>query len=165
ILTAAERPDSGQVIVSGRNLARLPRDELPYFRRDVGVVFQEFKLLGRRTVRENVALALEVRGVERRAARARVAHVLDHLELTPRADQPACTLSGGEQQRVAIARALVGEPRLLLADEPTGNVDPAMALDIMGLIEASHRRGTTVLVATHDLSLIDRFGHRRLYFV
>jgi cell division transport system ATP-binding protein len=162
ILTFVERPDEGQVVVCGRNVSRLGSAEIPFLRRQIGVVFQDFKLLSKRTVFDNVAVALAVRGTDRHAIRSRVMQVLAELELEGRATSPVEALSGGEQQRVAIARALIGEPALLMADEPTGSVDPVMALDIMSLFEQAHSRGTTVLIATHDVGLARKLGHRRI---
>jgi len=162
ILTLAERPDEGQLVVCGRNASRLARREVPFLRRQIGVVFQDFKLLPRRTALDNVALALAVRGTDRSSAVVRAERLLTDLELERRAHTPVERLSGGEQQRVAIARALVGEPTLLLADEPTGSVDPVMALDIMRLFERANESGTTVLIATHDVALARKLGHRRI---
>jgi cell division transport system ATP-binding protein len=129
-------------------------------RRRIGVVFQDFKLLPRRTVEENVAVALEVVGAPRRQVRAKVFAVLKQLGLQHRRFHHPPSLSGGEQQRVAIARALVNEPDILLADEPTGNLDHELALEIMDLIAGASTRGTTVVVATHDLALVDRYAKR-----
>ncbi len=162
LLFAGERPSEGEVRVLGRDVARLPRREVPALRRRVGVVFQDFKLLPRLTVEENVRIALDVQGVPAREARARVFSVLKQVGLQQRRYQDPRSLSGGEQQRVAIARALVGEPALLLADEPTGNLDPALTLEIMDLIASVAARGTTVIVATHDLALVARHGRRTL---
>ena len=158
----AQKPSAGQIIVSGRNITRLPAAQIPLLRRQIGVIFQDFKLLPDRTVYENVAIALEIAGVSRREIRARVWSMLKRLGLGHRIDHRPRTLSGGEQQRVAIARAIVDDPPLLLADEPTGNLDPALAIDILDLIEDAHERGTTVLVATHDRQLLDRYRHRRI---
>jgi cell division transport system ATP-binding protein len=128
----------------------------------VGVVFQDFKLLPRRTVEENVALALDVVATPRRRARAKVFSILKQLGLQHRRHHHPLSLSGGEQQRVAIARALVNEPDILLADEPTGNLDPDLTLEIMDLVAGAATRGTTVLVATHELDLVSRYGKRVL---
>ncbi len=126
----------------------------------MGVVFQDFKLLPRRTVEENVSLSLEVVGTPRRTIRARVFAILKQLGLQHRRYHHPLSLSGGEQQRVAIARALVNEPEVLLADEPTGNLDPDLTLDIMDLIATTATRGTTVIVATHELEIVRRYGKR-----
>jgi cell division transport system ATP-binding protein len=160
MIFAAERPSEGQILVLGRNIARLGESSIPELRRRVGVVFQDFKLLPRRTVEENVALALEVEGVPRRESRARVFALLKQLGLQHRRYHHPLSLSGGEQQRVAIARALVNEPAILLADEPTGNLDPELTVEIMDLIASASTRGTTVLVATHALGLVSRYGKR-----
>jgi cell division transport system ATP-binding protein len=160
LLFAAERPSEGQIVVLGRNIARLRPSAIPALRRRVGVVFQDFKLLERRTVEENVALALEVVGTPRREVRARVFAVLKQLGLQHRRYHHPLSLSGGEQQRVALARALVNEPEILLADEPTGNLDPGLTVEIMDLIASAATRGTTVVVATHELEIVRRYGKR-----
>ncbi len=162
LLFAAQKPAAGQVLVSGRNLSRLSASQVPQLRREIGVIFQDFKLLSDRTVFENVAVTLEIAGASRREIRARVWSILKRLGLGHRLDHRPRELSGGEQQRVAIARALVNDPPLLLADEPTGNLDPDLALDIMDIIADAHARGTTVMVATHDPHLLERYRHRQL---
>ena len=162
LLFGAERPSEGQIVVLGRNIARISRSAIPALRRRVGVVFQDFKLLTTRTVEENVAVTLDVLGVPRRTARAKVFAVLKQLGLQHKRYHHPLSLSGGEQQRVAIARALVNEPEILLADEPTGNLDPDLTLDIMDLIASAALRGTSVIVATHELSLVERYGKRRV---
>jgi len=162
LLFAAEQPSEGQILVLGRNVARLGAGAIPALRRRVGVVFQSFKLLEDRTVEENVRLALDVIGVPRREARARVFQMLKSVGLQHRRFHHPLSLSGGEQQRVALARALVNEPEILLADEPTGNLDPELTIEIMDLIVSASTRGTTVMVATHDLSLVERYGKRVL---
>jgi cell division transport system ATP-binding protein len=162
LILAAERPSEGQIVVLGRNIARLRETAIPQLRRRIGVVFQDFKLLPRRTVEENVALALDVVGTPRRRARAKVFAILKQLGLHHRRYHHPLSLSGGEQQRVAIARALVNEPDILLADEPTGNLDPDLTVEIMDLIASAATRGTTVLVATHQLELVARYGKRRV---
>ena len=162
LIFAAERPSEGQILILGRNVDRLSPTGIPALRRRIGVVFQDFKLLPRRTVEENVAVALDVVGVPRRQARARVFSILKRVGLQHRRFHSPLSLSGGEQQRVAIARALVNDPEILIADEPTGNLDPELTLEIMDLIAGAAARGTTVLVATHDLALVERFGKRML---
>ncbi len=162
LLFAAERPNQGQILVLGRNIARLRGGAVPALRRRVGVVFQDFKLLGRRSVEENVAVTLNVVGTPRRTTRSRVFNILRQVGLHERRHHAPLALSGGEQQRVAIARALVGEPEVLLADEPTGNLDPELSVEIIELMMAAADRGTTVVVATHDLSLVARYGRRVL---
>jgi cell division transport system ATP-binding protein len=162
LLFAAERPNQGQILVLGRNIARLRGGAVPALRRRVGVVFQDFKLLGSRSVEENVAVTLDVVGTPRRTTRSRVFNILRQVGLHERRNHAPLALSGGEQQRVAIARALVGEPEVLLADEPTGNLDPKLSVEIIELMLAAADRGTTVVVATHDLSLVERYGRRVL---
>jgi cell division transport system ATP-binding protein len=154
IITAAERPDEGQVMVAGRNLAKLKRSAIPYLRRNIGVIFQDFKLLRESTVIENVALPLRICGIHGRKLRERVDEVLEWVGLN---DQPFARceeLSGGEQQRVALARALISDPVILLADEPTGNLDPESTAQVLGLLELARERGLTVVLATHDPQVI-----------
>jgi len=160
LIFAAERPSEGQIVVLGRNAPRLGPAATPPLRRRIGVVFQDFKLLPRRTVEENVALALEVVGAPRRDNRAKVFAILKQLGLQHRRFHHPLSLSGGEQQRVAIARALVNEPEILLADEPTGNLDPELTVEIMDLIAQTSIRGTTVIVATHDYGIVNRYAKR-----
>ncbi len=162
LIFAAEQPSEGQILVLGRNVARIGAGAIPALRRRVGVVFQDFKLLDDRTVEENVRLALDVVGTPRREARTRVFQLLKSVGLQHRRFHHPRSLSGGEQQRVALARALVNEPEILLADEPTGNLDPELTVEIMDLIMAAAMRGTTVIVATHDHSLLERYGKRRI---
>jgi cell division transport system ATP-binding protein len=160
LVFCAERATSGQLLVFGRNIARLPAAQVPLLRRSIGVVFQDFKLLPDRTVAENVAFPLEVRGAPAKEVRRRVFAILRSLGLELKADKFPLSLSGGEQQRVAVARALAGDPAILLADEPTGNLDPERTLEVMDLLQAANARGTTVLVATHDRSLLQRYRKR-----
>ena len=162
MIFAAERPSEGQILVLGRNVGRLSPRGVPSLRRRIGVVFQDFKLLPRLTVEQNVMLALDVLGTPRREARAKVFAILKQLGLQHWRHHHPLSLSGGEQQRVAIARALVNEPQILLADEPTGNLDPDLTVEIMDLIASAATRGTTVLVATHELGLVSRYGKRVL---
>ena len=162
ILYAAEKPDEGRILFLGRDIARLREESIPFLRRNIGVVFQDFKLVNSWTVFENVAITLEVLGLPSRLIRSRVGEALERVGLQGRGGDPAGVLSGGEQQRVAVARAIVGEPALILADEPTGNLDPQLALDILGLFEEIHENGTTVLFATHDRSLLDLRARRLL---
>ncbi len=162
LLFCAERPTKGQILIGDFNLQRLRDASIPYLRRNVGVVFQDFKLLSRRTVFENVAFALEVLGRPQSEIRMKVTSILRQVGLGDKLHVSPLRLSGGEQQRVAIARALVNEPAILLADEPTGNLDPALTLDIMNLIVNANMRGTTVLVATHDPSILKAFPRRIL---
>jgi len=160
LVFCAEAATSGQLLIFGRNVAKLKPSHVPYIRRNIGVVFQDFKLLPDRTVAENVAFPLEVRGMHPREVRRRVSGVLRSVGLELKADRFPLSLSGGEQQRVAAARALVAEPALLLADEPTGNLDPEMAQEIMRLFLEVNARGTTVVVATHDRVLLERYKKR-----
>lgn len=160
LLFAAERPTQGQILVLGRNIARLRGGAVPALRRRVGVVFQDFKLLPRRSVEENVGFTLDVLGTPRREARSRIFNTLRQVGLQHRRYHQPISLSGGEQQRVAIARALVGEPEILLADEPTGNLDPQLSVEIIELMMTAANRGTTVIVATHDIALVERY-HKR----
>jgi len=157
-----EKASAGQVFVHGKNLNRLSRRQLPYFRRGIGVVFQDHQLLFDRTVFENVALPLQVAGYDNEKAARRVRAALDKVGLLNKENQYPIALSGGEQQRVGIARAVVNKPALLLADEPTGNLDPELSAEIMALFELFSQVGTSVLIATHDLALIDRQRHRVL---
>ena len=162
LLFAAERPTRGRVLVAGHDVSRLRASSVPILRRNVGVVFQDFKLLPQRTVFDNVAFALEVLGRPRSVIRDRVMTVLRQVGLGHRSTALPLRLSGGEKQRVAIARALVNQPAVLLADEPTGNLDGDLALEIMELFEAVNSRGTTVLFATHDRGLVERYTKRTL---
>jgi cell division transport system ATP-binding protein len=148
--------------VNGRNIARLQRRHLPALRRTLGLVFQDFKLLPERSVFDNVALALHAAGTPLQDIRQRVTRLLYYTGLSDKSHTMARQLSGGEQQRAAIARALINEPRLVLADEPTGNLDNEMTRDIMQLFRRMHRQGTTVMIATHDQTLIDHTNHRVL---
>jgi cell division transport system ATP-binding protein len=157
LVFAAERPDRGELAVAGRNLARLSDASIPYVRRNIGVVFQDFKLLGERSARDNVAMPLEILGLGKRDVIARTDAALEAVGLAGRAQARAASLSGGEQQRVAVARAIVGEPAILLCDEPTGNLDPQRARELLELLDAIHQRGTTLLIATHDPVVVD-FG-------
>jgi len=153
IILGMERVTQGQLVVNGRNVTRIPPRELTRLRRETGFVFQDFKLLENRTALENVALALQIRGLPPKDVRRRAYHALRAVGLGGKRDQKPLRLSGGEQQRVAIARALVNDPLILLADEPTGNLDAALSREIMDQFLDIHKRGTTLLVATHDESL------------
>ncbi len=163
LLFAAERPSEGQILVLGRNVTRLGDRGIPALRRRVGVVFQDFKLIPQRSVEENVGLALRVVGASRREARSKVFAMLKRVGLQHRRFHSPASLSGGEQQRVALARALVNDPALLLADEPTGNLDAELSLEIMDLVASAASRGTTVLVATHDPTILERYRRRTLH--
>src|SRR5215468_11119446 len=154
LIFAAERPDAGKISLFGRDISRLRRSSIPYLRRNVGVVFQDFKLLAERTALENVMMALEIRALPRREMRQKAADMLAAVGLAWRLEAKPRQLSAGEQQRVAIARALVGEPAILLADEPTGNLDPDLTRELLVLFADVHRRGTTIILATHDLTIM-----------
>lgn len=162
LLFCADRPTQGQIVVDGRNVSRLKAREIPYLRRRLGVIFQDFKLLNHKTVYENVAFTLKVMGLPSREIRKRVLKTLTYVGLQSKATLKPIILSGGEQQRVAIARAIVREPAILLADEPTGNLDPELTVDIVNLFKEINDQGTTVIVATHDRSLIERFKKRAI---
>ncbi len=162
LMFLAERPSKGQILIAGRNIARVRESSIPYLRRNIGVVFQDFKLLPTRTVAENVGFTLDVLGVSREEVRERSVKMLRRVGLEHKADVSPLKLSGGEQQRVSLARALVNDPAMLLADEPTGNLDPALTVEIMDLLCDVNARGTTVIVATHDASLIERYQKRTL---
>ncbi len=160
LLYGAELATRGQVLLTGRHLQNASRKTIAQLRRDVGVVFQDFKLIPTRSVFDNVALSLEVRGVKRSEIALRVKQVLSEVGLTHRAHTLPKRLSGGEQQRAALARALVSSPRILLCDEPTGNLDAALSLEVMSILEQAARRGSAVLCATHDEGLLRAHGHR-----
>ncbi|MCC6332741.1 MAG: cell division ATP-binding protein FtsE [Myxococcales bacterium] len=162
LMFLAERPTRGQILIAGRNIARVRESSVPYLRRNIGVVFQDFKLLPTRTVAENVGFTLDVLGVPRDDVRDKSLKMLRRVGLEHKADVSPLKLSGGEQQRVSLARALVNDPAILLADEPTGNLDPALTVEIMNLLCDVNARGTTVVVATHDASLIARYQKRTL---
>lgn len=163
LMICADRPTQGQILVDGCNVSHLTRSSIPALRRKIGVVFQDFKLLPRATVSENVALALQVAGIHGYERERRVRRVLGQVGLEHRAAALPPQLSGGEQQRAVVARALVPDPLVLLADEPTGNLDPAMTIQIMDLLCAANARGVTVLVATHDPLLLSRYRKRVLH--
>ncbi|MET0389780.1 MAG: cell division ATP-binding protein FtsE [Polyangiales bacterium] len=152
--------DSGRILFSGRDISQLNDKSIPFLRRNLGIVFQDFKVVPHWTVFENVAVALEIVSTPTRVLRGRVSEALERVGLAGRGNERTDALSGGEQQRVAIARAIVTEPALLLADEPTGNLDPQLAIDILTLFEEIHEGGTTVLFATHDHALLQSAPHR-----
>lgn len=157
------RPTEGELKVFGRDVGRLPRHRLPYLRRNIGMVFQDFRLIEERTAYDNVAFAMMVTGATRSEIRKRVPHVLGLVGLQEKAGARICDLSGGEQQRAGLARAIANRPAMIIADEPTGNLDPGTTLDIMNLLRSINLRGTTVLVATHNRDIVDRFKKRVLY--
>ena len=152
--------DSGRILFSGRDISRLTEKSIPFLRRNLGIVFQDFKVVAHWTVYENVAVALEILSLAPRLIRSRVGEALERVGLAGRGNERTGSLSGGEQQRVAVARAIVTEPALLLADEPTGNLDPQLAIDVLTLFEEIHKAGTTVIFATHDHSLLQAAPHR-----
>ncbi len=160
LIMLMERPSRGQVLVNGQNLNGLPARKIAQLRRNIGVVFQNHQLLFDRSIFDNVALPLQIAGYQRREADRRVRAALDKVGLLSREKDLPITLSGGEQQRIGIARAVVNKPRLLLADEPTGNLDPGLSAEIMRLFEQFNQVGVTVLIASHDLTLISRMQHR-----
>jgi cell division transport system ATP-binding protein len=162
LLYVAEKPTRGQILINGQNVTRMGPVKIPYLRRQIGIVFQDFKLISTRTIFENVAFPLEVRGRKRFEISKKVYQMLKNVGLEHKLAKHPLELSGGEQQRVAIARALVMEPLVLLADEPTGNLDPDATLEIMELFKGANARGTTVLLATHDREMIRRFPRRQI---
>jgi len=160
LLIADQKPTSGQIVVAGRDITTLSSRELPYFRRKIGVVFQDFKLLPQKTVYENVAFALEVSDALRDEVRAKVPETLELVGLTEKANNMPNELSGGEKQRVSIARALVHDPKLLIADEPTGNLDPINTWEIVDLLFKINKKGTMCVLATHDKDVVDALKKR-----
>jgi cell division transport system ATP-binding protein len=160
MLLKEEEPSEGRIYVAGKDIGQLPRWRVPYLRRNIGCVFQDFKLLANKTVAENVAFALEVIGRPKQVIKQRVPAMIDLVGLTDKLNRMPNELSGGEQQRVCIARAMVNRPPILLADEPTGNLDPSTSADIMTLLERLNESGTTVLIATHDHAVVDRSRKR-----
>ena len=160
ILTAELRPTSGSALVNGFAVEKLRSRAVPYLRRTLGVIFQDFRLISDKSVYENVAFAMRVIGASNREIKKRVPYVLDLVDLSGREDRYPRELSGGEQQRVAIARALVNSPDMIIADEPTGNLDPARSLEIMLLFQKINELGTTVLIVTHEKELVNAFSKR-----
>ncbi len=162
LIALIERPTAGQVIVDGENTRRVSRRKIPRYRRQLGMVFQDHKLLYDRTVFDNVALPLVIAGIGHRDAARRVRAALDQVGLLHKERQKPETLSTGEQQRVGIARAIVSRPKLLIADEPTGNLDPDLSLEVMRIFRRFNEVGVTLLIASHDIALIDQLGCRRI---
>ena len=160
LLTAELRPTEGYIQVNGYDLSRIRRRKIPYMRRTIGVIFQDFRLIDDRTVFDNVAFAMRVVGAREKEIKKRVPYVLDLVGLENKSRRLPHELSGGEQQRVAIARALINNPTMIIADEPTGNLDPVRSLEIMYLLEQINALGTTMLVVTHEKELVDRFSRR-----
>jgi len=163
LLFRQEEPSQGQIVIDGKNITRLPSRGVAAYRRKIGLVFQEFKLLAGLSALENVALAAEVIGVSKKDSRSKAYNLLRELGLNQRFEAKPMALSGGEQQRVAIARALINDPMLLLADEPTGNLDREMADETMRLFCKIRERGATIIIATHDVELVNRYGTRVIY--
>ena len=160
MITGELRPTSGSVHVNGYSLEHIRKREIPYLRRTVGVVFQDFRLIPNMTVYDNVAFAMRVIGAREREIKERVPYVLELVGMNDKSRRHPTELSGGEQQRLAIARALVNNPSTIIADEPTGNLDPARSLEIMSLLQEINNLGTTVLVVTHEMDLVERFSKR-----
>ena len=163
LLYLAESVSEGQVLIDGMNLSRVPRKRIPFLRRKFGIIFQDYKLIASRTVFDNVALVLEAAGKKRRLIQKKVGSVLRLVGIEDRQNAFPPSLSGGEQQRVAVARAIIGDPKIILADEPTGSLDDDSANIIMDLLNGVHIRGTTVIIATHDKDLINKTGGRVLF--
>jgi cell division transport system ATP-binding protein len=159
-LTCEERPTTGTILVAGRNISELKKKELPFYRRKVGVIFQDFKLLPKKTVYENVSFALEVSDVTNEEIEDKVPKIIDLVGLSSRANAMTEELSGGEKQRVSIARALVHNPKLLIADEPTGNLDPVSTWEIIELLFKINKQGTIVILTTHDKEVVDALERR-----
>lgn len=160
LLTGEVIPTAGRVMVNGFSMSRISDRQIPYMRRTIGVIFQDFRLIPKKTVFDNLSLAMRAVGATPRDIRTRIPYVLELVGLEKKADQYPGELSGGEQQRVAIARALVNNPSMIIADEPTGNLDPQRSLEIMMLLERINELGTTLLVVTHEKSLVNRFSKR-----
>ena len=160
LLTGEVRATSGRVMVNGYNLGNIRNWQIPYMRRTLGVIFQDFRLIFKKTVGQNLEFAMRVIGASRREMRRRIPYVLDLVGLKDKLDAHPNELSGGEQQRVAIARALINNPQMIIADEPTGNLDPQRSLEIMTLLERINSMGTTMLIVTHEKELVNRFSKR-----
>ena len=160
MITGELKPTSGSVHVNGYSLDRIRKREIPYLRRTIGVVFQDFRLITNKTVYENVAFAMRAVGAKEKEVKARVPYILELVGLDNKSRRHPNELSGGEQQRLAIARALVNNPSTIIADEPTGNLDPARSLEIMSLLQEINNLGTTMLVVTHEHDLVERFANR-----
>ena len=162
LIYLAERPDSGEIIIDERETSRIKESQIPFVRRNIGIVFQDFRLLENRTIFENIALALRIRGISEKETKSRTYDALKTVNLRHKSDSYPKKLSGGEQQRVVIARGIVTEPVILLADEPTGNLDPDTAEGVMRTFKNVHAKGTTILIATHNRELFRNTGKRVL---
>ncbi|MFV0497112.1 MAG: cell division ATP-binding protein FtsE [Candidatus Fimivivens sp.] len=162
LITREEATSTGKVYVDECDVGKLRRSELPYYRRGIGIVFQDFRLIPQMNVYDNVAFAMRVTNVATREIKRRVPYVLDLVGLLPKVKRFPEQLSGGEQQRVALARALVNNPSLIIADEPTGNIDPAMSFEIVELLSEINKCGTTVMMVTHEHNLVNKFRHRTI---
>lgn len=160
LMIAEQKPTSGEVLINGYKVHELKRKEIPYFRRGIGMVFQDFRLLENKTVYENVAFAMQIVGATSRQIRRKVPEVLSNVGLAAKAKSYPGQLSGGEQQRVAVARALVNNPSVIIADEPTGNLDPAISKEILQMLAEINKNGTTVIVVTHDKELVNTLQKR-----
>ena len=160
LITGEIKSSRGRVVVNGYNLSNIRQWQVPYMRRTLGVIFQDFRLIEDKTVRQNLEFAMRVIGASNREMRKRIPYVLDLVGLSAKADHYPTQMSGGEQQRVAIARALINNPQMIIADEPTGNLDPQRSLEIMVLLERINEMGTTMLVVTHEKDLVNRFAKR-----
>lgn len=160
LIIAEEKPTSGEISVNNYNINTMKRKEIPYLRRTMGIVFQDFRLIPKMTVYDNVAFALRVTGASMRNIRKRVPYILGLVGLSHKAKCKPNELSGGEQQRVGLARALINNPSMIIADEPTGNIDPKLTYEIVELLSEINRRGTTVIMVTHERNLIKQFNHR-----
>lgn len=160
LLTKEEEPTAGNVIVNGVNLSKMKKRKIPYLRRTMGIVFQDFRVIEKMTVFENVAFAMHVVGAKGRDIRKRVPYILSLVDLSDKARRKVSELSGGEKQRVGLARALVNNPDMIIADEPTGNIDPSMSYEIVDLLSQINKCGTTVVMVTHDISIVKKFNFR-----
>lgn len=160
LISKEQEPTSGEIIISGENITNIKRSKIPYLRRTMGIVFQDFRVIEKMTVFENVAFAMHVVGAGSREISRRVPYVLNLVGLGDKARKKVSELSGGEKQRVGLARALVNNPRMILADEPTGNIDPAMSMEIVELLKQINKCGTTIVMVTHDMSIVKRFNFR-----
>jgi cell division transport system ATP-binding protein len=160
LIMCEEKPNDGQIIINDLDITKLKRHDIPYLRRTMGIVFQDFRLIDNKTVFENVAFAMHVVGASQKDIRKRVPYILGLVNLQDKAKCRPTELSGGEQQRVGLARALVNNPKLIIADEPTGNVDPALSFEIVDLLSEINRRGTTILMVTHEHTLVKHFKKR-----